>query len=143
MYGKRKFEAHPIDDTFWDNTNSTDVSIDTINNEEQMAGGHITKFHTPKDKQPILVDLLSTEDQDFDNQHNRQLMTPKHDTDYGHDNPRNPQSITSVDCKLVTHKDESIPSVTMQHQDHTDIMDESAAMIRPPNLLRSSMPEST
>ena len=30
----------------------------------------------------------------------------------------------------------------MQNEDHTDIMDELAAMLRPPNQLRSSMPES-
>ena len=39
--------AHPIDDDdFWGNTNPTDVSIDTANSEEMMAGSHITKFHT-------------------------------------------------------------------------------------------------
>ena len=26
--------AHPIDDTFWDNTNPADVSVDTVNSEE-------------------------------------------------------------------------------------------------------------
>ena len=53
-----------------------------------------------------------------------------------------------TDCKLVTREDESIPSVTMQNEDHTDIMDELKAMVgsdskQPPNQLRSSMPEST
>ena len=70
-------------------------------------------------------------------------MAPKHVTDHGHDNPSNPQPTTSVDCKLVTHKDESIPSETMKNEDTTDIMDELAAIIRPPDQLRSSMPEST
>ena len=42
--------AYPIDDTFWDNTNPADVSVYTVNNEEQMAGSHITKFHTRKDE---------------------------------------------------------------------------------------------
>ena len=70
-------------------------------------------------------------------------MAPKHDTDYGHYNPSDPQPTTSVYCKLVTHKEESIPSETMKNEDNTDIMDELTAMIRPPNQLRSSMPEST
>ena len=47
-----------------------------------MAGSHITKFHTPEDEEIILEDLLSQLNQDFDNQHNRQLMAPKHDTDH-------------------------------------------------------------
>ena len=93
--------AHPINDTFWDNTNladvsvdtvnseeqkntdPTDVSIDTVNSEEQMAGSHITEFHTPKDEEIILEDLLSQVNQDFDNRHDQQLMAPKHDTDHG------------------------------------------------------------
>ena len=41
---------HPVNDDFWDNTNPTDVSIDTTNSKEQMAGSHITKFHTNKDE---------------------------------------------------------------------------------------------
>ena len=51
--------AHPIDDTFWDNTNPADLSVNTVISEEQMAGSHITKFHTHKDEQPVIVDLLS------------------------------------------------------------------------------------
>ena len=38
--------SHPVHDDFWDNTNPTDVSIDTVNGEEKMAGSHITKFYT-------------------------------------------------------------------------------------------------
>ena len=60
-------------------------------------------------------------------------MAPKHDTDHGHHNPSDPQPTTSVDCKFITHKDESIPSETMKNEDNTDIMDELAAMIQPPN----------
>ena len=51
--------AHLVNDDFWDNTNPTDVSIDTVNSEEKMAGNHITKFHTHKDKQLVVTDLLS------------------------------------------------------------------------------------
>ena len=50
---------------------------------------------------------------------------------------------TSVDCKLTTGKDESFSSEIMKNEDNTDIMDKFAAMIRPPNQLRLSMPEST
>ena len=70
-------------------------------------------------------------------------MAPKYDTDHDHHNASDLQFTTSVDCKLVTHKDESIPSVIMQNEVHTDIMDELAAMLWPPNHLKSSMPKST
>ena len=61
--------AYPIDDDFWENTNPTDVSIDTVNSEEQMAGSHITKFHTPEDKEITPEDTLSQENEHFDNEH--------------------------------------------------------------------------
>ena len=67
--------AHPVNDDFWDNTNPTDVSIDTVKSEEKMAGSHITKFHTHKDEQPVIADLLSQEDQNYDDRHGQQLMT--------------------------------------------------------------------
>ena len=92
-----------------------------------MVGSYITEFHTHEDKQPVTADLISQEDQDFDNRHDRQLMAPKYDTDHGHHNLNDPQSTTFVDCKLV--KDESILSETMKNEDTTDIMDELTAMI--------------
>ena len=52
-------EAYPINDDFWDNTNPTDVSIDTVNNEEKMVRSYITKFHTHKDEQLVVTNLLS------------------------------------------------------------------------------------
>ena len=61
------FGAHLIDDNFWENINPADVSVDIMNSKEQMAGSHITKFHTHEDKQPVISDLLSQEDQDYDN----------------------------------------------------------------------------
>ena len=94
-----------------------------------MAGSHITKFHTPKDKKIVPEDLLSQVNQHFDIWHDRQLMVPKHDTDHEHHNQSDPTSNPSVDSKHVTHKDESILSVAMQDQNHTDIMDELAAMV--------------
>ena len=77
----------------------------------------------------IQKDLLSQVNQHFGNQHNWQFMAPKHDTDHGNHNPSNPTSNPSVDGKLVINKDESISSVAMQDQDHTDIMDKLAAMV--------------
>ena len=131
--------AHPMnDDTFWGNTNPTNVSIDITNSEEMMAGSHITELHTYKYKEPVPpellnkvsnvpevcdavqkyqldpsdrskdsnmlskrnnlthtngIDLSSQENQDYDNQHDQQLMTRKHDGGQGHHNQSNPQSI--------------------------------------------------
>ena len=98
-----------------------------------MAGRHITKFHVHKDEQPVIADLVSQEDQDYDNWHDQQLIAPKHDTGQGYHNPSDPQSTTSVDCKLVTGKDESSSSETIKNEDTADIMDELEAMIQPPN----------
>ena len=60
-------------------------------------------------------------------------MAPKHDTDHGHHNPSDLQPTISIDYMLVTHEDESIPSETMKNENNTDIMDDLAAMIQPPN----------
>ena len=57
-------------------------------------------------------------------------MAPKHDIDHEHYNPSDAPPNPSFDCKLVTHEAESIPSVAMQDQDHTAIMDELSAMVR-------------
>ena len=77
--------------------------IDTVNSEEEMAGSHSTKFHTIKDKEIVPEDLLNQANHHLDNWHNRQLMAPKHVTD--HD--------PSVDSKIATHENKSIPSVAM------------------------------
>ena len=61
--------AHPLDDNFWENNYPADVSVDTVNSEEQITGSHITEFHTYQDKQPVTADLLRQEDQDFNNRH--------------------------------------------------------------------------
>ena len=45
-----------------------------------MTGSHTTKFHTHEDKQLVIADFLSQEDQDYDNRHDQQLMTHEHDT---------------------------------------------------------------
>ena len=106
--------AHPIDDTFWKNTNPTDVSIDTVNSEEQMAGSHITKYHTSEDKEITPEDTLSEENQHCNNEHeqklsfNRQCMTSNHEIDHEHQNTRDSTSNPSVTDEFVTHEDESI-----------------------------------
>ena len=87
-----------------------------------MAGSHITKFNTHKDKQPVTTDLLSQENQDFNNQHDQQLMTCKHDTGQGHHNPSDTQSTTSVDCKLATGKDTSFSSEVVKNGGIAEIM---------------------
>ena len=51
--------AHPINDDFGGNTNPSDVSIDTANSEEMMAGSNITKFHKHKHKEPVTTKLLN------------------------------------------------------------------------------------
>ena len=113
------------------------MSIDTVNSEEKMAGSHIAKFYTHKDEQLVIADLLYQEDRKYDDQHDQQLMTHKHDTRRGHHNPSDPQSNTSVDHKLVTGKDESFSTEAMKNEDIIAIMDELTIVIRPPNLLGS------
>ena len=70
-------------------------------------------------------------------------MAPKHDTVQGHHNPSNPQSTTSIDCKLATGKDESFSNEAVKNGDTINIMDELTTMKRPLNPLESSIPEST
>ena len=70
-------------------------------------------------------------------------MTHEHDTCGRHHNPSNPQSNTSVDHKLGIGKNESISIEAMKNEDITDIMDELTTVKRPPNLLESSILEST
>ena len=115
--------------------NLTDVSIDTANSEEMMAGSHITEFHTHKQENPVTTELLnkvsnvpevcdavqkcqldpsnksknlkilsktnnethtndiyllSQENYDYNNQHDQQLMTRKHDGGQVHHNQSNP-----------------------------------------------------
>ena len=135
--------SHPVTDDFWDNTNPTNVYIDTVNSKEKMAGSHITEFHTHEDEQPVVMDLLSQGNQDYDNQHDQQLMTRKHYNIQEHHNPSNPQPKTSVDCKLAIGTDESFSSEAVENGYTTNIMDELATMKRPPNPLGSSIPEST
>ena len=47
------------DDDFWGNTNPTDVSIDTANSEEMIAGSNITEFHTSKQQEPVTTEWLN------------------------------------------------------------------------------------
>ena len=56
-------------------------------------------------------------------------MAPNSDTDHEHQNTSDSTSNPSVDDELVTHEDESIPSVAMQDQDHTNIMHELATLV--------------
>ena len=56
-------------------------------------------------------------------------MAPNGDTDHEHQHTSDSTSNPSVDNELVTHKDKSVPSVTMQDQDHTNIMHELAILV--------------
>ena len=93
--------------------------INTVNNEEQMTGSHITKFHTPEDEEITPEDTLSQENEHFDNEHDRQLssywqhMASNHETDHEHQNTSDSTYNPSADNELGTYKDESIPSVAM------------------------------
>ena len=44
---------------FWGGTNPSDVSIDTTNNEEMMAGSHITYLHTHEYEESVPPELLN------------------------------------------------------------------------------------
>ena len=46
-------------DKFWSKTNPGDVSIDTANSKEMMAGSHITELHTHKYEEPVPPELLN------------------------------------------------------------------------------------
>ena len=104
--------AHSInDDAFWGNNNPTDVSIDTVNSEEMMAGSHIIKFHTSKQEEPVTTELL-----------NKVLNVPgwtrKHDAGRGHHNQSDPWSAESTDdYKLNTREDDSFSSNTVRKED--------------------------
>ena len=101
-----------------------------MNSGEQMTGSHITKFHTPKDEEITPEDTLSEENQHFDNEHDQQLsfyrqhMVSNHETDHEHQNTSDSTYNPCDDDELVTHKDESIPPVAMQNQDHSIFMQE-------------------
>ena len=48
-----------MNDDFGGGTNPSDVSIDTTNSEEMMAGSHITELHTHEHKEPVPPELLN------------------------------------------------------------------------------------
>ena len=56
-------------------------------------------------------------------------MASNHETDHEHQNPSGSTFNLSVHDEFVTHKDESIPSVAMQDQDHTNIMQELKTLV--------------
>ena len=57
------------DDDFGSRTNPTDVSIDTTNSKDIMAGSHITEHHTVEFQgsvQPELLNMTLYEPQGYD-----------------------------------------------------------------------------
>ena len=52
--------AHPMNnDNFWGGTNPGDVSIDTTNSKEMMAGSHMTELYTHKYEESVPPKSLS------------------------------------------------------------------------------------
>ena len=56
-------------------------------------------------------------------------MASNHETDHEHQNTNDSTYNPSADNELVTHKDELIPSVAMQDQDHANIMQELKTLV--------------
>ena len=67
------------DDDFCDGTNPGDVSIDTANSKEMLAGSHIIQKHTHEYQGPIPPELLNVapnKPQTYDLPKNYQLDSP-------------------------------------------------------------------
>ena len=127
--------AHPMgDDDFWGNTNPTYVLINIANNEEMMAGNHITEFHTPKQEKPVTTELLNKV-------LNVPELTRKHDADEGHHNKSDPQCAKSADCKLNTRKDESFSSDTIENGDIARVMGKTLNMVE--RFISNMLPKSS
>ena len=65
---------------FWGGNNSVDVSIDTANSKEMMAGSHITELHTQKCEGPVppeLLNMVPNEPQVYNLAHNYHLDSLK------------------------------------------------------------------
>ena len=56
-------------------------------------------------------------------------MASNHEPDHEHQNTSDSTSNPSADDELVTHKDELIPSVAMQDQDHANIIQELKTLV--------------
>ena len=52
--------AHPVDDAIWSHTNPSDVSIDTVNSAEIIAGSHITEDSTYSFERSYPFGLIDT-----------------------------------------------------------------------------------
>ena len=110
------------EDDFWGNTNPTDLSIDTANSEEMMAGSHITEFHSSKQEEPVIIEL-------WNKVSNVPKVTRKHGADRGHHNQSDPQSAKSTDCKLNIRKDELFSSDTIGNWDVAKVMRKTLNMV--------------
>ena len=56
-------------------------------------------------------------------------MASNHEIDHEHQNTRDSTSNPSVADEFFTHKDELIPLVAIQDQDHTNIMEELKTLV--------------
>ena len=121
------------DDDFWGNTNPTEVSIDTANSEEMMAGSHIIEFHTHKHKELFTTELLK-----------QVLNLPevicKHGASRGHHNQSDPQSTKSANCKLPTRKDGSLSTDAIGNRDIAEVMGKTLDIVE--GFISDMLPES-
>ena len=122
------------DDDFWDNTNPTDVSIDTVNSEEMMVGNHITIFYTPKQEEPVTTELLNKVS-------NVPEVTRKHGAYGGYNNQSDPQTSKSTDCKLNICKNESFSSDTTGNGDVARVMRKTFNIVE--GLISDMLPKSS
>ena len=97
------------------NINPTEVSINTANSEEMMAGSHIIEIHTSKQKELVTTELSNKVS-------NVPEVIRKNGDDGGHHNRSDPQSAKSTDYKLNTCKDDSISSSTAGNGDVAKVM---------------------
>ena len=93
-----------------------------MNSEEKIAGSHITKFHTHKQKELVTTELLNKVS-------NAPGVACEHNIGQGRHNRSDTQFITSIDCKLATHKDKWFPSDAVKNGGITEIIGDTLNMV--------------
>ena len=127
--------AHPINnDDFWGNTNPTDVSINTATSEEMMMRSHITEFHTSKQEEPVITELLNKAS-------NVPGLIHKHGASGRHHNQSDGTSAKPTDYKLNTRKDGSFPPNIVGKEDVTKVMGKTHNMVE--GFINDMLPKSS
>ena len=121
---KEILDAHPVDDDdFCGNTIPTDVSIDTANSEEMMAGSHVIEFHTSKQRELVTTKLLNKAS-------NVSGLTLQYGVGGGHRNQSNRRSVKPTDYKLnITHEDDSFSSNTVGKEDVAKVIGKTLIIV--------------